>query len=66
MVNGTQVVGCGEMSETRVRVVSVEQFAGARVFRNFQGLLNPTPNAATRSRSIIHHGKVVYGFEALS
>ena len=48
MVNGTQVVGCGEMSpETRVRV---EQFAGARVFRNFQGLLNPTPNAATRSR----------------
>lgn len=50
MVNGTQVVGCGEMSETRVRV---EQFAGARVFRNFQGLLNPTPNAATRSRSSI-------------
>jgi hypothetical protein len=47
MVNGTQVVGCGEMSETRVRV---EQFAGAKVFRNFQDLLNPTPNAATRSR----------------
>lgn len=47
MVNGTQVVGCGEMSETRVRV---EQFAGAKVFRNFQDSLNPTPNAATRSR----------------
>ena len=47
MVNGTQVVaGCGEMSDARVRV---EQFAGARVFRNFQGLLNPTPNADTTS-----------------
>jgi hypothetical protein len=51
MVNGTQVVGCGaDVRDTRSGVVSVEQFAGARVFRNFQGLLNPTPNAATRSR----------------
>jgi len=38
MVNGTQVVGCGEMSETRVRV---EQFAGAKVFRKLPGFTKP-------------------------
>ena len=37
MVNGTQVVGCGG-TDVRDRRVRVEQFAGARVFRNFQDL----------------------------
>jgi hypothetical protein len=63
MVNGTQVVGCGEMSETRVRV---EQFAGANVFRKLPGFTKPHTECCYSYSQQHHHGKEVYGFEALS